>query len=231
MKILIAGWQKMSLIDYPGGVSCVVFLAGCNMRCHYCHNSKLFHTKENKIPFDEVKEYLKANEKMLDAIVISGGEPTINPTLIDIIYEVRKNFLNLKIKLDTNGVNFPLLERLVNEKLIDYVAMDIKSPAYKYRAFTGIWDVNILNSANLLKENRVPYMFRTTLSPFLTKTDIFGMGMEFIEGAETWQLQQFIPNEYSSSHKIVGLPRTKKDIDEFAEIASRFAKNVLVKGL
>jgi pyruvate formate lyase activating enzyme len=230
-SVFVAGLQKLSLIDYPGEVACVIFLAGCNMRCHYCHNSQLFELKENKIPFDSVLRYIYQNKNDLTAVVISGGEPTLCPDLADILHQIKK--CGLKVKLDTNGTNFDLVKNLVAAKMVDYVALDVKASIQKHKDVTGIeMNNDIVNTVNFLKsQTAVKYMFRTTLSPILTEDDIAEIGKDLINGADTWQLQQFVPNEYSHSHKVVFLPHSKEKIAEFAEIAKKYAQNVVVRGM
>jgi pyruvate formate lyase activating enzyme len=230
-EIFIAGLQKQSFIDYPNGISCVIFLAGCNMRCHYCHNSQLFQLEENKIPLAEALSYIEKNKKMLDAAVISGGEPTVNPNLTKIIESIKK--LGLKVKLDTNGTNFGTVKQLVDEKLVDFVAVDIKAPFAKYKDIAGYaGDAHeIMKTVEFLKNGAVNYMFRTTISPKLTENDIATMGETIINGAKIWQLQQFNPNEYSNSFDTVLLPYPAEKIQNFAGIAKKYAQNIVVRGL
>jgi pyruvate formate lyase activating enzyme len=230
-KIFIAGLQKQSFIDYPGKVSCVIFLAGCNMRCHYCHNAQLFDGGENKIPFDEALNFIDGNKKLLDAVVVSGGEPTVYPYLFDILTELKKRSLN--VKLDTNGTNYLLVKKIADNGLADYIALDIKAPFDKFKDITGTVNItDIIETIKFLKnQNKTDYMFRTTLSPMLNEKDIEIMGKEMINGAKVWQLQQFVPNDYSNSQKTVFLPLRPQNVRQFAEIAKKYALNVVVRGL
>jgi pyruvate formate lyase activating enzyme len=230
--IFIGGLQKQSFIDYPGEVSCVIFLAGCNMRCHYCHNSQLFNSAENKIPFNEVLQYIEKNKKMLSAAVISGGEPTTHPHLFDIIRQIKTISDNIKIKLDTNGTRPDTVKSLVAEKLVDFIAMDIKAPIEKYEDVTGIkFSHDIYETAEYLKMNNVEYMFRTTISPKLTEQDIHSIGNTIIKGAAIWQIQQYSPNEYSNSFDMVLLPYQPEKIQKFGEIAENYAQHIVVRGI
>ena len=226
-QIFVAGVQKQSFIDYPGEISCVIFLAGCNMRCHYCHNSRLFDEKENKIPLSEILTYIERHKKMLGAVVISGGEPTVNKNLLDIIKQIKP--FGLKIKLDTNGTNFAVVKKLVNGGYIDYVAMDVKA-AEKFEEVTGLlYSDDIGRTADFLKhQKKVKYMFRTTISPFLDQNEFEEIGGTITFGAELWQLQQFVPNEFSGDKL---KPYSAEKIAEFAEIAKKYVRDVVVRGL
>ncbi len=219
-KIMVAGLQKQSFIDYPGKIASVIFMAGCNMRCHYCHNPQLFNKEENIIPFEEVLSYLNLNKKMLDGVVITGGEPTLDENLNKIITQIKEQ--GLAVKLDTNGTNPEVVKNLIESELIDYVALDIKSTITKYKNITGL-EVNLIqDTANYLKsQSKIDYMFRTTLSPRLTVEDIKEMGEELVKGAKVWQLQQCRIDNALSGEKVL----------EMAEIAKTYAQNVVVKGL
>ena len=229
--IFVGGLQRQSFLDYPGEVSCVVFLSGCNMRCHYCHNSQLFDLAENKMPLSEVLQYIEKNRRLLGAVVISGGEPTVCPQLPDIIRQIRAVGTGLKIKLDTNGTRFDVVKQLVTGGLVDFVALDIKAPIKKYKDITGFYNDDILRTADFLKTAKCKYMFRTTISPQLTEDDIHEMGKAFVNGAAVWQIQQFNPNEYSNSFDTVLLPYTPEKVRFFAKIAGGYAQHIVVRGL
>lgn len=161
----IAGIEKISLQDYPDHISCIVFTQGCNMRCPFCQNSTLIpNESENLIDENEIFDYLKLRKKVLTGITISGGEPTLQKDLKEFMRKVKE--IGLDVKLDTNGTNFTLLKELIDEKLVDYVAMDIKNTKEKYGKTSGVEKIkldNILKSIELLKENKVQYEFRTTV--------------------------------------------------------------------
>ena len=205
-KIKVAGWQKLSLIDYPGKMAAVIFLAGCNMRCHYCHNHHIWDVRQNRMSFEKILAELRQRIVWLDAVVVSGGEPTVSVDLVPILQALRK--LGLLIKLDTNGTRPEIVRQVVNTGLVDFVALDIKAPAAKYVAITGKPIDKVLVTAQFLKaQNRVSYMFRTTLSPLLDEKDLLEMGQKIINGASCWQIQQCrIANAYSVEkvQKIVG---------------------------
>ena len=202
------------------------------MRCHYCHNSQLFDSAENKIPLSEVLQYIEKNKKLLSAAVISGGEPTLHPHLFDIIRQIKTINNSIKVKLDTNGTRPDIVKKLVDEKLVDFVAMDIKAPIKKYEDVTGMkFNYDIYETARYLKTGSAEYMFRTTVSPKLTEQDIHNIGNTIINGAAIWQIQQFNPNEYSNSFDMVLLPYQPEKIQKFCEIAKNYAQHVVVRGV
>jgi len=231
----IAGFQKNSFIDYPGKVALVVFLGGCNMRCHYCHNFDILKMESNKVEFEEILTQIKEQIGFIDGVVITGGEPTLHPHLIDIIKTIRELDKNLLIKLDTNGTNPRLLKELVDDGLIDYVAMDIKASITKYAEVTGVQYTEksllyIEESVVYLKsQDKVDYMFRTTLSPMLDADDFRAIA-KWLDGAKIYQLQQFVPNDFSNSHKVVGFPYREEHVKEFAEIIKPHVGEVLLRG-
>ena len=160
----ISGIQKLTLTDYPGHVSCIVFTQGCNFRCPFCQNSALLPRKSGLLDIEEVFTYIEKRKDILDGVVISGGEPTLQFHLIEFIMRIKK--LGLKIKLDTNGYQYDVLKYLVDNKLIDYVAMDIKDDLNYYEKITGTKkiDVNIIkNSIELIKSSGIEHEFRTTI--------------------------------------------------------------------
>ena len=162
----IAGYEKLSVQDYPDHISCIIFTQGCNMRCPFCQNSELIPTTSTQLVDEkEILDYLTLRKNVLNGVTISGGEPTLQPDLKDFIRKVK--VLGYDVKLDTNGLNNKVLEELVNEDLIDYVAMDIKNTFAKYSKTSGIENIstdNFLNSIEFLKaQKKIDYEFRTTI--------------------------------------------------------------------
>ncbi|MCA6070777.1 MAG: anaerobic ribonucleoside-triphosphate reductase activating protein [Endomicrobium sp.] len=158
----IGGLQKLSLIDYPGAPAAVIFTQGCNMACSYCHNPQLVYPYlfERSFDEDEIFVFLSKRTKLLRGIVITGGEPTIQKDLLEFITAIKN--LNFFIKLDTNGTNPQILQELIAKKLIDFVAMDIKSSMEKYNLFFK-GDLNLIKqSINIIKSSGLPSLFRTT---------------------------------------------------------------------
>jgi len=219
----VAGFQKNSFIDYPGKIASVIFLGGCNFACHYCHNSGLLTAKSNTKDFAEVLSLIKEQIGFIDGVVITGGEPTLHPHLKSIIKEIKN--LGLFVKLDTNGTNSKILQELD----VDFIAMDIKAPLEKYRLITSCDPNEIQNSINFLKQGKIDYMFRLTLSPLLTEDDIKKIG-KLVDGAKLFQLQQFVPNDFSNSHAIVHLPHTTETAKKFEEILGKHCEKVVSRG-
>ncbi len=188
----IAGIQKNSFVDYPGCIAAVFFTPGCNLNCFYCYNRQLIDgdaCRELLDP-DEALEFLARRKGFLDAVVISGGEPTLQAGLADFLQEIKS--MGYSVKLDTNGTNPRVLERLIDEGLVDYVAMDLKAPEDRYAEVCGkrVDTASIEESKGVLLEERIPYEFRTTVIPQFTLDDIVRIA-EGIRGARLYVLQQF----------------------------------------
>lgn len=191
------GFEKFTLIDYPTKVACMVYTIGCNFRCPYCHNPELVdETVSTAIDEKEILDFLKTRTGMLDGIVITGGEPTMHgDDLLSFMRQVKK--LGFLVKLDSNGTNPVVLRQAIDEKIVDYIAMDIKSPLSKYTETVGrpVHVDNIKKSIKILKESGIPYEFRTTIvKSMLTFEDIEEIGKE-IKGAKNYYLQKFIPTK------------------------------------
>ncbi|MCD8123696.1 MAG: anaerobic ribonucleoside-triphosphate reductase activating protein [Lachnospiraceae bacterium] len=195
----IGGFQKLTLLDYPGQVACIVFTAGCNFRCPFCHNGELVTGAEEiaLVPEEEVFAYLEKRCGILDGLVLSGGEPLLQPDAEDFIRRVRtRGYL---VKLDTNG-SFPdRLERLLDEGLLDYVAVDIKAAPAQYGAAIGREAEEILprirRSVTLLRESGVPHEFRTTLVKGLHREEEIPEIVSWISGEESYYLQSYKESE------------------------------------
>ena len=229
-KINVAGFQKNSFIDYPGKIASVVFLGGCNFVCCYCHNYDILCYDSNTIDFDGILRELKEQVGFIDAVVISGGEPTIHPYLKEIIGAIKK--LGFLVKLDTNGTNSSVMKDLAESGMVDYIAMDVKAPLDRYKEITGtIVDTGeIKKSIEYLKSQRkVEYIFRTTLCPTLTQMDIREIG-SLIKGAKVFQLQQFVPNDFSKKRKIVHLPYSAADAKKFELELLKYCGKVILRG-
>ena len=193
--MLFGSLQKTTLVDYPGKVAATIFTAGCNFRCPYCHNPELvlpeLIKEQPKITEKEILNFLKEHQKLLEGVCITGGEPTIQPDLINFIKKVKD--LGFLVKLDTNGSRPGVLNSLIEGNLIDYVAMDIKAPKQKYELFVEDKKIgeNIDKSIELLKQDKVDYEFRTTLAPdILEEQDILAIA-DWIKFAPRYFLQRF----------------------------------------
>ena len=197
--MILGGLQKTTLIDFPGRIAATVFLCGCNFRCPWCYSSELVLPEkiknQPKISEKEFFKFLKDRKELLEGVVICGGEPTINRDLPDFIKKIKNS--GFLVKLDTNGSNPQMLKSLIDGKLIDYIAMDIKGPKEKYGEFTGrkVNIKKIQKSIDILKEGKVAYEFRSTiLSSLHTREDIIEMA-KWIWGAERYCLQNFRPEK------------------------------------
>jgi len=191
---MIAGLQKLTLLDYPGKVACTVFTGGCNFRCPFCHNASLVLPAE--LPRDsraaEVLAFLKKRAGVLDGVAVTGGEPLLHPDLADFLREVKA--LGFPVKLDTNG-SFPdALARLVEEGLVDRVAMDVKNSPALYAKTVGLerFDLTpVARSKDYLLGGAVDYEFRTTVVRGLHTAESLTEAAEWIRGAKEYYLQQF----------------------------------------
>lgn len=187
----IAGLQKLSLLDYPGKMSCIVFTQGCNFRCPFCHNALLVESGGENLSKDSVLEFLSLRKKTLDGVVISGGEPTIQKDLPEFLQEIKS--IGYDIKLDTNGSHPDVLKNLVKEKLIDYVAMDIKNGPCEYDIASGTDKFldKVTLSKEFLLQDTVDYEFRTTLVKGIhTKENLLSLS-KWIKGAKRYFLQNY----------------------------------------
>ena len=187
----IADVVKCSFVDYPDRMAAVVFTPGCNLRCVFCHNRELIDGGTRcGTTQQEVLAWLRTRRGLLDAVVVSGGEPTLQPGVAEFMAEVRA--LGYLVKLDTNGTRPNALAPLINAGLLDYVAMDIKAPVDKYDAVCGIPvdQGTIDESIALLMNGHVDYEFRTTIVPQLNREDILAIGNR-IRGARAYVLQQY----------------------------------------
>lgn len=200
MRLPVHRWVRTSLLDYPGHICSCLFLAGCNFRCPYCHNPDLVLVSGDAAPpfsLEEIFGYFERYRGLLEGVCLSGGEPLLAGSILEFLGEVRS--FGLKIKVDTNGSRPEVLRRLLEEGLVDYVAMDIKGPLEKIASIvrSDMAEVRLRRaleeSVRLLKGGAVAYEFRTTVAPgLLDEGDFEAMG-KWLEGATRFVLQQFRP--------------------------------------
>jgi len=229
MRIL--GITKSSFIDYPGKISTVIFTGGCNFKCPYCHNGPLVNGKGTELSEIEVLKYIKGRKKYIDAVCISGGEPTLQENLQSFIRNIKG--LGFSIKLDTNGTNPSVLKELLDEGLLDYVAMDIKAPYSKYNEVTNsIVDIEkVKESAELLKSSSIDYQLRTTIcKELLTFDDIMEIA-EISQGAPSFALQNFKDNEGVLEGKGLFTPYDKETLKELKDKLEGRFKSLEVRGI
>jgi len=221
--------QKTCLIDFPGKVSCVVFLGGCNFRCGFCHNPDLVENKIPDISEQEVFDFLEKRKKWIDGVVISGGEPLLYDEISSFVEKIKK--MGYLIKIDTNGTNPRLLKRLIDKNLVDYIAMDIKNSLDKYKE-TVEAEVNlddIKKSVELIKNSSLDYEFRTTIVPSLhTKEDIERIGT-WLKGAKKFVIQNFRPKNCLDKEFEKKKSFSKEILEEFKAIVSKFIDNVEIR--
>lgn len=216
----IGGMQKLTLLDYPDHMACLLFTQGCNMRCPFCHNSGLLAYDPSKaIDEKEVLNYLEKRRGLLNGVVISGGEPTLQRDLIDFIRQIK--LLGYDIKLDTNGTDPVVLETLLKEHLVDYVAMDIKNDFMKYEETTGVSSKlePIKRSIGLLKASGIDYEFRTTVVKELHEFHDIKNICEYLGPQSKYYLQN-----YRESEGVL-----KKGLTSFAPEELSFMENILQK--
>lgn len=189
----IHGLQKMTLLDYPGHVACTVFLAGCNFKCPFCHNSELIDKEAEAVMDDkELLDFLKTRTKLLDGVAITGGEPLMYEGIEELILKIRE--LGYKVKLDTNGAFPKKLRNLIDKKLVDYIAMDIKNDEERYAQTAGLTQIDmdkIKESINLIMNSGIEYEFRTTVVEQLHDEKSFENIVKLICGANRYFLQPF----------------------------------------
>ena len=233
-QMRIGGLQKLTLLDYPNHVSCTVFTAGCNMKCPFCHNRDLVFIPENFEFYnpESIFEYLRKRQGTLDAVAITGGEPLLQPGLRDFIMEVRK--LGFKVKLDTNGYYPDKLKKLVEEGLIDYVAMDVKAPLPKYPVTVGLPESGfhteqIQESIRYLLSGAVDYEFRTTVvREFHTKEDLVAIA-KMIKGCKHYYLQQFVDSGRCIEQGFSAYNR--EEMYELKEEVAKYIPEVELRGI
>ncbi len=223
--------QRFSLIDYPGRICATVFTQGCNFRCPYCHNPELVEPSlfRKTTADDEVFAFLKKRRGKLDAVNITGGEPTLQPDLIEFIKQVRS--LDYMVKIDTNG-SFPeVLRKLIDGKLLDYIAMDVKAPIEKYEEVTrsSIAPENIAESIKLIMDSGIDYEFRTTITAsLLTERDIEKIGI-LIGGARCHVLQKFVPSKTLDPGFMNEGTLTDEKICNIKEKLERLVQSVIIR--
>lgn len=190
--MIISGLQKLTLLDYPGHTACTIFTSGCNFRCPFCHNALLVNQSvKNEYTEQEIFDFLNGRINKLDGVCVSGGEPLLQPDIFDFLCKIKS--LGFLVKVDTNGSNPRVLKRLIDNRVCDFIAMDIKNGLNKYCVTSGVEvDLNdIQNSIRLIMQSEVDYEFRTTVTNELhDEADIVEIS-RMISGAKAYYLQRF----------------------------------------
>ena len=228
--MLIGGLQRFSLIDYPGKISAVIFTQGCNFRCPYCHNPELVgFDREDLIEEDYVLSFLEERRGKIDGVVLTGGEPTLQSDLVDFLKEIKN--LGFLIKLDTNGSCPEVIEELLEAKLLDYIAMDIKASLENYSEITNAKvDIGkIKRSIDVIMHSGVTYEFRTTVvKSQLKMDDILKIG-EAIRSADLYVLQSFRPTKTLDPNFLKETSYTKEELEDIASSLKKLVKRTIVR--
>lgn len=231
--MLISGIQKFTLIDFPGKTACVVFTPGCNFRCGFCHNAefvlpeKIKQIEKSFISEEVFFNFIKKRKNLLDGVVITGGEPTIMPDLVDFIEKIKQ--FNLLVKLDTNGSNAGILKELINKNLLDYIAMDIKTSLENYPKLVGagVKMEDVEENIKFIIQSKVPYEFRSTILKEIHPPEVLEKMAELVKGANKLFLQTFRPQ--NTLDPIFGKYNSfsKKEMKRIAEeVFSPYVKKV-----
>ena len=228
----LCGLQKLAMVDYPGKLAATVFTGGCNLRCPFCHNALLV-TRLDETPElgeEAVLSFLATRTKLLDGVVLSGGEPLLQPDAADFLRKIRQ--MGFAVKLDTNGFFPDRLSAILEEGLVDYVAMDIKNAPEKYPITCGIPGLDtapVAESVKLLRQSGVDFEFRTTLvREFHTPEDLLAIG-RWLEGSPRYFLQAFL-----DSGNLVGSgcsPFTPQEMRDFSLLLRPFFGEVSLRGI
>lgn len=227
----IHGLQKMTLLDFPGRVACTVFLGGCDMRCPFCHNAELIDGSAEAIMDEtELLAFLEKRKGLLDGVAFTGGEPTLRKDLPDLFRRIKA--MGYPIKLDTNGLHPDRLKALLDEGLVDYVAMDIKNCPEKYAVTAGLDSVDldkIQQSIDLLKNGTVDYEFRTTVVDELHEAEDFAKIGAWIAGARAYYLQAFTDRDtvvFENLHA-----PSRECMEAYAHTVRKFVPNTALRGI
>ncbi len=233
----IKGFVDVSISDWDGRVSSVIFLPECNFRCPFCYNKSLVLQPESMptIDFERIEKYLETNKKWIDGVVITGGEPTKHESLPLLSSKLKK--MALPIKLDTNGTNPAMIRKLITDRLVDYVALDVKAPLTedKYSLATGVKVASFLEkiteTIQMLLENSVEYEFRTTVVPTVHDVeDVEGI-CHAIKGCRKYALQNFRSNVETMNPRFQDLqPFSKGQMEAFLLAAKTIVSDTILRG-
>ena len=228
----ILGFNKTTLLDFPEHVASTIFTGGCNFRCPFCQNGDLVLDPNSIDSFDEneIIKYLDKHKNMLDGVCVTGGEPTLHHDLPDFLARIKA--LNLLVKLDTNGYNPAILRDLIDKKLVDYVAMDIKNSKEKYAMTTGVADLDIDKideSVKMLISGSTPYEFRTTVVKELHNREDFEKIGEWIKGTPRYFLQCYRESDRVISPGFTAYGRA--ELESFRELLLKYIPCVELRGL
>ena len=228
--MVIGGFQKTTLLDYPGKVACIIFTQGCNFNCSFCHNSSLIDVNQKgSIEESEIFKYLEKRKNILDAVCITGGEPLLQKDIKDFIIKVKE--FGYKVKLDTNGSNPRLLKELLKENLLDYVAMDIKSTFIKYSNVSGVKvnTDNIKESIELLENSNIDYEFRTTIIKEFHSLDDIKEICKILNGKSKYYIQNFRNSDGVLAKNLNGF--SDKELEQMRKELLEIYPNILFRDI
>lgn len=230
--VKIHGFNKLTLLDYPGRLACTVFLGHCNFRCPFCHNAGLVLNPENEpvIPIEEILGTLKKRKGILDGVCITGGEPTVHKKLPEFVQQIKK--LDYSVKLDTNGTNPQMVREMVKAGLLDYVAMDIKNSPEKYGETAGIVRADleaIHETVEFLKSGEVDYEFRTTVTRELHKREDFLKIRKWLSGSRRYFLQAY--KESEQVIRPVYSSYSREQLENFRQLLLEEISQVEIRGI
>ena len=229
--MVIHGLQKMTLLDFPGKVACTIFLGWCDFRCPFCHNWELIDgSAPAELDDEKLLDFLKKRRGLLEGVAITGGEPMLNKDLPELMRKIRE--LGYPVKVDTNGNHPEMLRRVIDDKLVDYIAMDVKNSRERYAQTIGLEEFdtsNVEKSIGIIMGSGIEYEFRTTVVEQLHDNDSFkGIGT-LIEGAERYFLQKFTDRD---TVPFEGLSAPSDDkMREYLETVRPFVKEVQLRGV
>jgi|TARA_Y100000034_G_scaffold27744_1_gene33328 pyruvate formate lyase activating enzyme len=228
----LKGLVETSFVDWDGKICSVVFTPGCNFKCPFCFNGALVLDPDSvdNVPEQALFDLLEKHKDFLDGVCITGGEPTLSPDLADFCKKIKdKGFL---VKLDTNGATPEILKSLIENKLLDFIAMDVKGPWENYSDFAGvpIDGEKIKESVRLIMDSGLDYEFRTTLVPSLHTPDVFEKLVSQIKGAKKYCVQKFRPGFCIDKSLNTDQKQTDEEMNVFAETARKYIDNVKVRG-
>jgi len=230
--MVIHGLQKLTVLDFPGKLACTVFTAGCNLRCPFCHNARLVThpEEEDRLDEQEVLTYIYSRKTMLDGVCITGGEPLLQKDIFGFIEKIKET--GLLVKLDTNGCFPEKLRELIDAKLVDYVAMDIKNSPEEYGKTVGVENFDITpikQSIEILRESGIEYELRTTVVRELHTGESLLGAAEFIAPQKKWFLQSFVDSGDLIEGKFSAYD--KQFMKELQESVSQIVENVELRGV
>lgn len=230
--VKVHGFNKLTLLDYPGRLACTIFLGHCNFRCPFCHNAGLVLDPENEpvIPIEEILGTLKKRKGILDGVCITGGEPTVHKKLPEFIQQIKK--MDYSVKLDTNGTNPQMVQDMVKAGLVDYVAMDIKNAPDKYGDTAGIARVDleaVNETVEFLKSGKVDYEFRTTVTRELHKKEDFLKIRKWLSGSRRYFLQAYKESE-QVIHPVYS-SYSREQLENFRQLLLEEISQVEIRGI